>query len=668
MATSVTLPALGESVTEGTVTRWLKQPGDQVAVDEPLLEVSTDKVDTEIPSPVAGTLLEIKVAEDETVEVGAELCTVGDEGESGGSGGGDASADEGQGQDQGESQDQGEQAESQDQGQAGGDQGATGDESSADGSGDDGDRKTETETAPPEAQTDEGFSAQETAPSSSHTAQEADAAQGASGGSPVTLPALGESVTEGTVTRWLKQVGDDVAVDEPLLEVSTDKVDTEIPSPVAGKLLEIKVQEDETVEVGAELAIVGSGRPAGGDSGQAAPAAETQDAGEEKAGAGPSGDGAAEAGGQDEAPPAAQQVQPDAGAEAEPAEKETPQAEAPEQEAPKQESPKHEAPKQAASQQASSGGAEGAYVTPLVRKMAAEHDVDLSTVTGTGVGGRIRKQDVLDAAKAAQQPAAAEPAPAAAAPAASGGQAAPAAPTPSPLRGKTEKLSRLRKVIAKRMVESLQTSAQLTTVVEVDVTPIARLRDSVKADFAAREGVKLSYMPFFAKATIDALKEHPSLNAAIDPEAGEVTYYDRENVAIAVDTEKGLLTPVIKDAGDLSIAGLARKIADVAERTRANKIGPDELSGGTFTITNTGSRGALFDTPIINQPQVAILGTGSVVKRPVVIDDANLGETIAVRQMVYLALTYDHRLVDGADAARFLADVKARLEAGQFEV
>ena len=292
--------------------------------------------------------------------------------------------------------------------------------------------------------------------------------------------------------------------------------------------------------------------------------------------------------------------------------------------------------------------------------MAAQHDVDLSSITGTGVGGRIRKQDVLDAAKGKEQPAAEK---AGAAPA-----AAPAAAEPSPLRGKTEPLSRLRKVIAKRMVESLQVSAQLTTVVEVDVTPIARLRDSVKADFAAREGVKLSFMPFFAKAAIDSLKQHPSLNAAIDTDKGEVTYYDKENLAIAVDTEKGLLTPVIKEAGDLSIAGLARKIADVAERTRTNKITPDELSGGTFTLTNTGSRGALFDTPIINQPQVAILGTGSIVKRPVVIDDPNLGETIAVRSMVYLALTYDHRLVDGADAARYLSEVKQRLEAGQFEV
>ena len=300
-----------------------------------------------------------------------------------------------------------------------------------------------------------------------------------------------------------------------------------------------------------------------------------------------------------------------------------------------------------------------------MRKLATQHGVDLATITGSGVGGRIRKQDVLDAAKANEAP---EPAPAAAPAASAPAASAPEASAPSPLRGKTEPLSRLRKVIAKRMVESLQVSAQLTTVVEVDVTGISRLRDSVKADFAAREGVKLSFMPFFAKATIDALKQFPSLNATIDTEKGEVTYFDRENIAIAVDTEKGLLTPVIKEAGDLSISGLARKIADVAERTRSNKITPDELSGGTFTLTNTGSRGALFDTPIINQPQVAILGTGAVVKRAVVIDDANLGETIAVRQMVYLALTYDHRLVDGADAARFLGDVKARLESAQFEV
>jgi 2-oxoglutarate dehydrogenase E2 component (dihydrolipoamide succinyltransferase) len=297
-----------------------------------------------------------------------------------------------------------------------------------------------------------------------------------------------------------------------------------------------------------------------------------------------------------------------------------------------------------------------------VRKLAAEHNVDLSTLRGTGVGGRIRKQDVLAAAEAAKAP---QEAPTAAAPAPAG--AAPSTAAPSPLRGTTEKMSRLRKLIAARMVESLQVSAQLTTVVEVDLTKIARLRERAKRDFEAREGVKLSFLPFLAKATVEALKVHPSLNASIDTEKGEITYYDAEHLGVAVDTERGLLVPVVKDAGDLNIAGLARKIADIAERTRSNKIGPDELAGGTFTLTNTGSRGALFDTPIINQPQVGILGTGAVVKRPVVVDDPELGETIAVRSMCYLALSYDHRLVDGADAARFLTTVKQRLEEGAFE-
>ena len=666
MATSVNLPALGESVTEGTVTRWLKQPGDSVAVDEPLLEVSTDKVDTEIPSPVAGTLLEIKVQEDETVEVGAELAVIGDEGESAGSSDGGDQAQATQ-ETEATQPDQTEQTPAKEH------QPAPGDESGADGADESGERKTETETNPPVAQTDSAPAQAETPQGSADTAPEqaSSNAAGQSGGpgggsgTPVTLPALGESVTEGTVTRWLKQVGDEVAVDEPLLEVSTDKVDTEIPSPVAGTLLEIKVQEDETVEVGAELAIVGSGDAAPSGGGEPAPAPAEEKAPEPEPEPAPKAadesdqsDGAPQASTQTAAPEPAPQPAPEQPAQ--PAQA-APQAEA---------KPEPQAAPQAAPRAAADadGGAEGAYVTPLVRKMAAEHGVDLSTVKGTGVGGRIRKQDVLDAAAAAKaqpEPAAAKAA--AAAPA--GGQAAAPAPTtPSPLRGRTEPLSRLRKVIAKRMVESLQTSAQLTTVVEVDVTAIARLRDAVKTEFAAREGVKLSFMPFFAKATVDALKQHPSLNASIDTEKGEVTYYDYEALGIAVDTEKGLLVPVIKDAGDLSIAGLARKIADVAERTRSNKIGPDELSGGTFTLTNTGSRGALFDTPIINQPQVAILGTGTVVKRPVVIDDPNLGETIAVRNMCYLALTYDHRLVDGADAARFLSDVKQRLESGQFEV
>ena len=594
MATEVNLPALGESVTEGTVTRWLKSVGDTVAVDEPLLEVSTDKVDTEIPSPVAGTLLEIKAQEDDTVEVGAVLAMIGDEGESAGdSGGSDEAASE--------------------------------------------EPAAEEEAEPEEEKAEEPAAAEEPAPAAEEAEKPAAETKPAGGsGTSVTLPALGESVTEGTVTRWLKSVGDEVAVDEPLLEVSTDKVDTEIPSPVAGTLLEIKVEEDETVEVGAELAVIGSG--------EAAPAQEEKPAEEKQPEPEPEEEPKAE----EKAPePEPEQVKPAAEKAPEP----TPQAPAAEE--------------KPAAQAADRGDASG-YVTPLVRKMAAQHDVDLSTVTGTGVGGRIRKQDVLDAAKAKEAPAAAPAAPAAPA-AASSAPAAPAT-TPSPLRGKTEKVSRLRKIIASRMVESLQTSAQLTQVMEVDVTNIARLRDSVKADFLAREGVKLTYLPFFAKAAIDALKVHPALNATIDTEAGEVTYFDREHLAIAVDTEKGLLTPVIKDAGDLSVAGLAKKIADIAGRTRTNKIGPDELSGGTFTITNLGSFGALFDTPIINKPQVAILGPGAVVKRPVVIDDPNLGETIAVRYMVYLSLTYDHQLVDGADAGRFLQDVKQRLESGQFEV
>ena len=458
----------------------------------------------------------------------------------------------------------------------------------------------------------------------------------------VQMPALGESVTEGTVTRWLKQVGEHVDVDEPLLEVSTDKVDTEIPAPVSGTLLEITVNEDETVDVGAQLAVIGTagGAPA------AAPAPK-QEAPKQEAPKQEQPQAAPEA---KPAAPAAATAQPggDYGASgAQPAASPT-SAPAPQV-----------APQAPAS--APAGDGSGAYVTPLVRRLAADKGVDLGSVSGTGVGGRIRKQDVL---------AAAEKAPAAA-PAATG--AAPAR-TPSPaampdtsVRGRTEKMSRLRAVIARRMVESLQVSAQLTTVVEADVTKIARLRQQAKKDFETREGVKLSFLPFFAKASIEALKAHPSVNSSIDQEAGTVTYHDTENLGIAVDTERGLLVPVIHEAGDLSIGGIARKIADLAERTRTNKITPDELGGGTFTLTNTGSRGALFDTPIINQPQVAILGVGSVVKRPVVVQDPELGEVIAIRSMVYLALTYDHRIVDGADAARFLTTVRERLEAGQFE-
>ncbi|MGY1761711.1 2-oxoglutarate dehydrogenase, E2 component, dihydrolipoamide succinyltransferase [Geodermatophilus sp. SYSU D00779] len=622
MPTSVTMPALGESVTEGTVTRWLKQEGEQVEVDEPLLEVSTDKVDTEIPSPAAGVLSKILVAEDETVEVGAELAVIGGDGD-GGAPAGPASAED-----------------------------------------------TDTTPQTPVEQVEDAGPGPSDEPQPAAAAPASgDGGQGGGGqGTSVTMPALGESVTEGTVTRWLKSVGDEVTADEPLLEVSTDKVDTEIPAPVSGTLLSISVNEDETVEVGAELAVIGSGSAGGGAQAQApapsAPAQQEPQSQQEPRQPAPPAQATQPTPQADPTPQRAQPTSEQPGADygsggvlpsTSPTEAPSPaQAVAPQAPA---------APKTPAPAPAGGGDGGGQYVTPLVRRLAAERGVDLSSVTGTGVGGRIRKQDVLAAAEKAAAPAEA--------PAAATGRPA---PSPSPaaqpdtsLRGRTEKLSRLRTVIARRMVESLQVSAQLTTVVEADVTTIARLRDRAKRDFEAREGVKLSFLPFFAKAAVEALKAHPAVNSSIDLEAGTVTYHDAENLGVAVDTERGLLVPVIRDAGDLSIGGLARKIADLAERTRTNKVTPDELGGGTFTLTNTGSRGALFDTPIINQPQVAILGVGSVVKRPVVVQDPGLGEVIAVRSMVYLALTYDHRIVDGADAARFLVTVKERLEAGQFQ-
>ncbi|GGS87637.1 2-oxoglutarate dehydrogenase, E2 component, dihydrolipoamide succinyltransferase [Nonomuraea spiralis] len=468
----------------------------------------------------------------------------------------------------------------------------------------------------------------------------------------VQMPQLGESVTEGTVTRWLKKEGERVEADEPLLEVSTDKVDTEIPSPSAGVLTKIVVAEDETVEVGAELAIIDENAQPGA----AAPAPQAAPEPEPQPEPAPA-----------PAPPVSSIPQP-----------------APAQAAPPQPAPQQAAPAPQPSPVATTPAAEptplpssgdSPYVTPLVRKLANEHGVDLDSINGTGVGGRIRKQDVLEAAKSQREqaaPVAAAPvAQPAAAPAPAAAQA-PVAAAPEPvevdttLRGRTEKMTRLRQTIAKRMVESLQTAAQLTSVVEVDVTKIAQLRARAKDDFFRREGVKLTFTPFFAMATVEALKQHPKLNATINNETNEVTYFDVENLGIAVDTERGLLAAVVKNAGDLNLAGIARKVTDLAERTRNNQVTPDEITGGTFTLTNTGSRGALFDTPILNQPQVGMLGTGAVVKRPVVLDTPE-GEVIAVRSMVYLALTYDHRLVDGADAARFLTTIKRRLEEGRFE-
>ncbi|QUI31389.1 2-oxoglutarate dehydrogenase, E2 component, dihydrolipoamide succinyltransferase [Streptomyces alfalfae] len=607
MAVSVSLPALGESVTEGTVTRWLKAEGERVEADEPLLEVSTDKVDTEIPSPAAGILASIKVAEDETVEVGAELAVI-DDG-SGDAGGSAAPA------------------------------------------------QAEAPAAPAQEEAP-AAPAQEEAPKQEAPQQEAPAPSGgAAEGTEVTLPALGESVTEGTVTRWLKEVGEEVAADEPLLEVSTDKVDTEIPSPVAGVLLEIVVAEDESAEVGAKLAVIGAPGAAPAPAKEEAPAAPAQQEApqqeapkqEAPAPAQPAAPAAAPAA------PAAAPAAPAAPAAAAPAPARPAAPAQPAAPAPAQ--PAAAAP--AAPAQATPAD-DGAYVTPLVRKLASENGVNLSEVTGSGVGGRIRKQDVIAAAEAKK----AAPAPAAASP------AAPKAPAleASPLRGQTVKMTRMRKVIGDNMMKALHSQAQLTSVVEVDITKLMKLRAKAKDAFAAREGVKLSPMPFFVKAAAQALKAHPVINARINDDEGTITYFDAENIGIAVDAEKGLMTPVIKGAGDLNIAGISKKTAELAGKARGGGLTPDDMSGATFTISNTGSRGALFDTVIVPPNQAAILGIGATVKRPVVINHPDLGETIAVRDMTYLSLSYDHRLVDGADAARYLTAVKAILEAGEFEV
>ncbi len=558
MATAVTMPALGESVTEGTVTRWLKNIGDTVEADEPLLEVSTDKVDTEIPSPASGVLTSIAVNVDETVTVGTQLALIGEEGEQVASS-----------------------------------------------------PIPQVQPAPSPEPASPSPTEKPVVPQAGHTA--------------VLMPALGESVAEGTVTRWLKNVGDTVEADEPLLEVSTDKVDTEIPSPASGVLTSIAVNVDETVTVGTQLALIG-----------------------EEAAAAP--------------PPQAHpelKPQPDPERQPDPEPQSEAQAAAPHPVPQAEPTPRASSSPPSASTSSTNGDSTpSVYLTPLVRKLAAQEGVDVQSLRGTGVGGRIRKQDVLDAAQAAQA--------SSSSPAAAGSPApSPATPVqPSPLRGTRVPMSRLRKVIAARMVESLQTSAQLTTVVEVDLTRVAALRARAKQTFQAREGVNLSFLPFLAKTAIETLKAHASVNASIEGE--QIIYHDTENLAIAVDTDRGLLVPVIKNAGQLTIADLARRIADLAERTRTNKVTPDELSGGTFTLTNTGSRGALFDTPIINQPQVAILGTGALVKRPVVVSSSD-GDQIAIRSMMYLALSYDHRLVDGADAARFLTAMKTRLEEGAFE-
>ena len=581
MATNVTMPQLGESVTEGTVTRWLKNVGDVIKVDEAIVEVSTDKVDTEIPSPVAGVLLEIKAAQDSVIPVGGVMAVIGEAGSAAPSAPAPVAP--------------------------------------------------VVKTPPPAPKPEpviEKPVVQTPAPAPVAKPVVAPAASGSTVN--VVLPALGESVTEGTITRWLKNVGDSVSLDEAIVEISTDKVDTELPSPAAGVITEIKVAQDQVAAVGAVLAVISSSagavapKPA-----TPAPAPVVQ------------------------TPPPAPKVETVVVPQAPPVVTATPTVFA-----------------------TTSSSTKDTYATPIVRQLAKEKGIDISTISGSGVNGRVKKEDVLNASgtpaaapSVAKPVAAAVPAPVAtptpvSAPAK---PAAPAASVEQPLRGRIEQTTRLRRVIAERMVQSLHISAQLTSVVEVDVTKISSLRNKVKDSFVAREGVKLSFLPFFAKVAVETLKEFPIVNATISADATQIAYSDAIHLAVAVDTPRGLLVPVIRDAGDLSIAGLSRKIQDVANRTRDNKVTPDELSGGTFTLTNTGSRGALFDTPIINQPQVAILGTGAVVKRPVVVSGSDGNDQIAIRQMVYLALTYDHRLVDGADAARFLSSMKVRLEEANFE-
>ena len=557
MAHSVVMPELGESVTEGTITQWLKSVGDTVEVDEPLLEVSTDKVDTEIPSPVAGTILEIKAEEDDTVDVGAVIAIIGDEGES-----------------------------------------APATEESADSS----EKAAETPDKPAE-------DAESEAPAASGDATD------------VEMPELGESVTEGTITQWLKSVGDTVEVDEPLLEVSTDKVDTEIPSPVAGTLIEILAEEDDTVDVGAVIARVGDGSAAASEK----PAAKEEEKKEE---------------------PKAEEKKEEPKAEEKPAASQSSE------------------PKTSETSTKVNNGDNVPYVTPLVRKLAEKHGVDLSTVSGTGVGGRIRKQDVLAAAGEGEAPASS----------ASASSSNPRArwstksvdPEKQELIGTTQKVNRIREITATKMVEALQISAQLTHVQEVDMTAIWDMRKQSKQAFIDKYEANLSFLPFIVKATVEALVSHPNVNASYNPETKEMTYHADVNVAIAVDTPRGLLTPVIHKAQELTLPEIAQKIAELADKARNNKLKPNDLTGATFTVTNIGSEGALLDTPILVPPQAGILGTAAITKRAVVVTEDGQ-DAIAIRQMCYLPFTYDHQVVDGADAGRFITTIKDRLETADFE-
>ena len=676
MANSVEMPELGESVTEGTITQWLKSVGDTVEVDEPLLEVSTDKVDTEIPSPVAGTIIEIKADEDDTIEVGEVIAIIGDEDEAG-SASNDSSADKGEEEPE----------EKKEEPKADSSNGGSGDaadvempelgESVTEGTitqwlksvGDTVEvdepllevstDKVDTEIPSPVAGTlveilaDEDDTIEvgeviarigdENATASSSEAKpepqeekkeepkteekedkKADSSNGGSGdAADVEMPELGESVTEGTITQWLKSVGDTVEVDEPLLEVSTDKVDTEIPSPVAGTLVEILADEDDTIEVGEVIARIGDENATASSS---------------------------------EAKPEPQEEK-----------KEEPKAEEKEEKKPEPKAEEKKESKQDSSLNTSAkvnNGDNVPYVTPLVRKLAEKHGVDLNTVEGTGVGGRIRKQDVLAAAGEGD------------APAKSGAQSdnSPRArwstksvdPAKQELIGTTQKVNRIREITAAKMVEALQISAQLTHVQEVDMTAIWDMRKKNKQAFIDKHGANLSFLPFIVKATAEALVSHPNVNASYNPETKEMTYHSDVNIAIAVDTPKGLLTPVIHKAQDMTLPQIAQQIAELADKARNNKLKPNDLTGATFTVTNIGSEGAMLDTPILVPPQAGILGTAAIEKRPVVVNE-NGQDAIAIRQMCYLPFTYDHQVVDGADAGRFITTIKDRLQTADFQ-
>ena len=613
-ATDVEMPELGESVTEGTITTWLKEVGDEVEVDEPLLEVSTDKVDTEIPSPVAGTLIEILAEEDDTVEVGDVIARIGDA-DAAGSDDADEDDDDADEQDDKDTEPAKEERGEEDVADA---DEEVEDDNSAEGEGDN----------------------PEDAPKKSEKKSSSKNKKGSGEGTKVEMPELGESVTEGTITTWLKEVGDLVEVDEPLLEVSTDKVDTEIPSPVEGTLIKILAEEDDTVEVGQAIAIIGDAETAADEDDDA----DTED------------------------------VEADA--------KDTEDAEETEE---SKEEPKQDEKKPEKKTEKSEGDSKNAsakvdngdnvpYVTPLVRKLADKHGVDLSAVEGTGVGGRIRKQDVLAAAEGGKAEGAAKGADSKAATSEAEKAKGPRSnwstksvdPAKAELIGTTQRVNRIREITAAKMVESLQTTAQLTHVQEVDVTRVAELRKKVKPAFVEKHGVNITYLAFFVKAAAEALVSHPNVNASYDADAKEITYHSDVNIGIAVDTPQGLLVPVIKKVQDMNLADIAKAIADLAERARNKKLRPDDLSGATFTVTNIGSEGALLDTPVLTPPQAGILGTAAIEKRPVIVTEDGI-DSIAIRQMCYLPFTYDHQLIDGADAGRFVTTIKDRIEQGDFE-